>query len=488
MAQLLKYLKADVDVDSLHTQNKWTLVRYFVALGKVMGTLCIIFGCIPLCGYLFEIEPLYRPLEKGPATHPSTAILIVLLGLCIRRKSWGRSNLAYSCIIWVVILLSALRLIELAVGRPLLIDTLPFYQISLSEAAQGKQNAQGWNTALMLLLLSLALFFRGNSQLITSQILAVISLIFPAIALTGYAYGFQSFFGDMSLMTLTSGYCMGIGTLSLTAKTGAIRVLLSPYVGGRLGRYQLVFGWLIPFMLGFLLVKALFFQPEGQLVGLYVVMVCWFIAMLVTATAMVHENIDSRRRVAEKALLKASMQDELTSIPNRRCFMEQAQKEFHRAKRKRGELWLLLLDIDHFKQVNDRAGHPVGDKVIKCLAALIQRNARISDCYCRLGGEEFALLLLDTNAYGAMQVAERIRTEFEQEIIPGFSQIYGAVTVSIGIASNNLAVDTIETLISRADEALYSAKQTGRNQALFYEFKNPSLDVLQLNSFAVSRI
>jgi diguanylate cyclase len=132
-----------------------------------------------------------------------------------------------------------------------------------------------------------------------------------------------------------------------------------------------------------------------------------------------------------------------------------------------GKHSLLMLDIDHFKKVNDTFGHLFGDKVIKAVAMVLKKNTKGKDLAARFGGEEFIVLLPDTGIEGARVVAENIRQTIEGASIinPNNKQIVSKVTISIGM-TEMLEEDDFEMMVVRADKALYAAKENGRNQVV----------------------
>lgn len=160
-----------------------------------------------------------------------------------------------------------------------------------------------------------------------------------------------------------------------------------------------------------------------------------------------------------------SMTDELTGIANRRAFVEAATVAFDQAQRYRRPLALLMMDVDHFKRINDTYGHPAGDAALRAVAVELRRAARLADTPGRLGGEEFALLLPETSAREAMVVAERVRRNVAAlTVTHGDSKI--TFTCSIGVADLTREVPGIDGLLSVADEALYRAKTQGRDQVV----------------------
>jgi diguanylate cyclase (GGDEF)-like protein len=157
--------------------------------------------------------------------------------------------------------------------------------------------------------------------------------------------------------------------------------------------------------------------------------------------------------------------DELTSIPNRRVFKEALTHEIQRAKRYETPLSLTLFDLDRFKRVNDTHGHPAGDRVLVAATRAAERNLRESDVFARVGGEEFAVLLPNTNEEGAYEFAERLRAAL-QAISPLALGVDTQITASFGVVEFDRGSNdpTGEKLIAAADAALYNAKWLGRNR------------------------
>ncbi len=160
-----------------------------------------------------------------------------------------------------------------------------------------------------------------------------------------------------------------------------------------------------------------------------------------------------------------SMTDSLTGIFNRRHFFALAERDFQRASRFGRPLSAIMLDIDHFKAVNDTHGHAVGDQVILAVAKLCRTSIRAIDILGRYGGEEFVFILPETDANGARQLAERLRQGLAT--VPITTQAGPLeVTASLGVASNLVKVEDVTSLIANADAALYAAKEGGRNRVV----------------------
>jgi diguanylate cyclase (GGDEF)-like protein len=169
-----------------------------------------------------------------------------------------------------------------------------------------------------------------------------------------------------------------------------------------------------------------------------------------------------RLAVSERKLTLRALTDPLTGVFNRRTFLDLSNKEAARAQRRGSLTSVFMIDIDHFKRINDTYGHPVGDLVIKALAETATKGLRPTDILARYGGEEFVITLPETDADVAHRVAERLRAALERLVVPSEG---GEVrfTVSIGVATFATGV-SIALAMERADHALYRAKEGGRNR------------------------
>ncbi|WP_252180359.1 GGDEF domain-containing protein [Endozoicomonas sp. 4G] len=156
--------------------------------------------------------------------------------------------------------------------------------------------------------------------------------------------------------------------------------------------------------------------------------------------------------------LQASL-DSLTGLLNRRAFINEASEVLHRPNPKQPQSCLIFMDIDDFKQINDRFGHPAGDKVLSDLARRMQKELRQQDLIARYGGEEFVVLLPHTDAVKGVLVAERLRKSallYNEGPVP--------LSISLGIAATGPQTDTVDKLLKEADDALYQAKHSGKNR------------------------
>jgi diguanylate cyclase (GGDEF)-like protein len=189
-------------------------------------------------------------------------------------------------------------------------------------------------------------------------------------------------------------------------------------------------------------------------------------------TARLRRRLDHARQIQRldaevRRLHELSVTDGLTQLANHRHFQERLHEEFRRAQRYDDPLALILLDVDHFKQLNDTYGHQFGDEVLRAFADCLRRAVRETDFVARYGGEEFAVLLPKTHLGGALTVAERIARALHHLRL---GQQRVAVTASLGISSYpSRTVTTPEHLIRTADDALYRSKHEGRNKISLHQ-------------------
>ncbi len=177
-----------------------------------------------------------------------------------------------------------------------------------------------------------------------------------------------------------------------------------------------------------------------------------------------------RRRRAEKrvnVLQAESTTDPLTGVGNRRWLEIEMKQRIAQLRRQNAPFSTLLVDIDHFKAINDRLGHDAGDAVLIAVAKELRNTLRDMDVICRVGGEEFVIVLPGTNADAAASASERLRTIIEQTNFT-FQDKFIPITISIGLTASHI-MDTKDSMLKRADEALYAAKRAGRNRCFIMD-------------------
>ncbi len=222
---------------------------------------------------------------------------------------------------------------------------------------------------------------------------------------------------------------------------------------------------------------------EAYMLHIAIMMVAWVLGL--SASYMIElysrNNFENKIEIMQihDELKELSHRDYLTNLYNRRYFNEIAQDFMKMAKRKSQHLSVILLDIDKFKNINDTYGHTIGDEVIKSLASLLEEHTRESDIVSRFGGEEFAILLLDTDKDKASTIAEKLRIVVENIDIKIADDKYIKFTISLGVDCINIKKDNdISESLDRADNALYRAKKSGRNRVVV-NFKESSPDLFE---------
>ncbi len=273
----------------------------------------------------------------------------------------------------------------------------------------------------------------------------------PALAKLRFTAAVVAVAGALAM--LERGYLVGIA--------GLVAVLLSgPYIAID-GRDLLVMNALP-------LAATAAIMAAAGLDSFTVVNATVFILLAVAVSLMLARVFEATNRKAfalEQELSKEARTDALTGLRNRRALEEAASAELKRAARSAAPLAVIVCDIDHFKAINDRDGHDAGDRVIRAVAAHLTLVARESDALGRWGGEEFLVILPDSDETAAVALAERMRVEIESATMP--IPDGARVTISLGVAalpSGGVDAWAWDRLVQRADRAMYRAKKAGRNR------------------------
>ena len=212
-------------------------------------------------------------------------------------------------------------------------------------------------------------------------------------------------------------------------------------------------------------------KVERALIIQLVLLVVLGLAATATLVGIIYlftRKLMKRLYAANKKIAVLAITDELTNLYNRRYFHDQLDEEFNRAKRYKHHLSCIMIDVDHFKRINDTHGHPNGDLILKRLSALIADTCRDTDTLARYGGEEFIVLLPETDKNGAVLAAGKTRRLVENELITISNKTKLSVTISLGVSclspSELRSAESSYQIISLADQALYKAKENGRNR------------------------
>ena len=262
---------------------------------------------------------------------------------------------------------------------------------------------------------------------------------------------------------------VGIALQILAAFT--IRRLIWSLPSGRVrARWRFLLGFVVVFVAGYLTYLLLFHGRHHEASDLIVPGMFFFGACFVLLVARL--SLGTARDLLRMQQLEGeAITDELTGLHNRRSFNRVWKAELARAQRHRLPVSVLLLDIDHFKSINDACGHKTGDDVLAAIGRLLMQTVRASDVTARYGGEEFAVIAPHTPPEAAQGLAEKLRRTVELHAYKSLGERNPErkVTVSIGVAGCANAADGCEGMFERADQALYAAKHAGRNRVMVFQ-------------------
>ncbi len=264
-------------------------------------------------------------------------------------------------------------------------------------------------------------------------------------------------------MNLLIAMMLSLGCFFLLVSLFPVAKIIShPGAKGVENYWRLLIVLIFLFLCGYLAYTSFFWWSYSRLIDLIVPTIFFFGAVFVLlVTSLALKTAQELQHTFQ--LEHASITDSLLGIYNRSYLDRRLLEEFSSARRYGHELSVLMIDIDHFKAVNDNWGHQVGDQVLQNVTRMIKSRLRETDILCRYGGEEFFLILPHTSGSAAMVKAEQIRSEIE-----GGKDYPQALTVSIGVAAVTSQISSAEDLAWQADMALYRAKQAGRNRTEFF--------------------
>ncbi len=427
----------------------------------IIGGLAALVGsAVLIAGWGLGVGALKSVLPGLATMKANTALGITALGAGLAlTASGGRLSGLGRLAAGAALVLASVTLAEYAFGWNAGIDQLIF--IDRGPVPHPGRPALGTSVSMVLFGVALLVVRRPGLHVVKSVAGVAGSLIAWA-AVTGYVFGAEGlqsvpFFSTVAVHTAVVTLLLGLGVLAAEPTFWPIRTALERSSGGVICRWLLPTAILAPPALGWLLGRAAMFSiyPDGFRWSLYSAVASlgsvWLIMMLASRiTAM-----DAERAAAAEL----SRHDALTGLANRRAFDDFLMESFSLARRYRHALSLILLDIDRFKSYNDSYGHPAGDELLRRLGELLRSVARESDLVARIGGEEFAFVLPETDLAGAETLAERVRQEVERS-----AAFRRPVTVSLGIAAIGQETSGVSMLVHDCDVALYEAKGAGRNR------------------------
>jgi diguanylate cyclase (GGDEF)-like protein len=476
-------------VDSLHTRAT-----------RLAATVAMIGGISVLIGWMLDISVLKRVLPGLVTMKANTALAFALAGLSLWHASPERPSTKAVRISAIsafgTLLIGLLSLLEYVGGSGINIDELLIRENTMLPGDIPGRMAL--LTAVNFILVGTALLLLHLRRTVTIiHVLALLTSIIAGSGLLGYAYGTEELyrikhtFTAMALHTSVIFLVIAYGIANARADFPFRRIMTGTGMTATATRQLLWAALLFPLVTGWLVMAGYRASLFGETLAISVfaaanmstlaLLVMWNSSQLFKAERLRKQAEDELRNheiqleatvarrtdelhKANAALAQQARYDYLTGLCTRRYFIELAETEWSRAKRFENNLSVLVLDLDYFKRINDTHGHQCGDTVLMELGALLRKALRDIDIVGRMGGEEFAVVLPQTNLEKAVDTAERIRLLllFTGIVIePGTSL---TCTTSIGVATLCADDKDIAQLLHRADIALYEAKGSGRNR------------------------
>ena len=414
-------------------------------------------GAIVIAGWIFGYSPLKTVFPGLVSMKPNTAIGFMVAALALYLAYQRKHRTLQGICAWVVLLMGLVTLIEYIWGADAGIDQLLFRD-PVQTMFPGRMAPI---TAFNFLLIGSMLYpsrFRASQKVGDTLVLVV--CFGSTFAIVGYLYGVPLLYGSIryTAMAIHTGFAflvLSLGFLFIQKDRGLVRVFQADTAGGIVARRLVPPAIFIPIVVGAVFNRFNF----GQLrLGIAFIVVC-NVSLVVAAIWSLARALD-KSEIKRGMAQRASEVDALTGIHNRRYFDHRLRSEIQRCVRHSRVSCLILFDIDHFKSLNDRFGHPFGDEVLQTIAQACGKGLRATDVICRYGGEEFAIIAAETRGVDAMVLARKIRTLVELLI---FEKVPVRVTISLGVTQIGGEMSSSEAAIAAADQALYAAKNLGRN-------------------------
>ena len=435
-----------------------------------------------LVGWQFDSSTLKSVLPGRVAMNPLTAVCFALSAAALltwREDERGRRDRYCAGLGLMVAACGLVLLFGYLSGLHLHIDAVLFS--ARLQGSGGQPNRMAPNTAFNFILVGGALTALPSGRVALAQQLALGCGLVAFVALVGYAYSATSLlqvaaYIPMAVHTAALFLVVAIAIACATPAHGIVAFVTRGTPGGHVVRRMLPGVLLGPPALGWL-------RLQGELLGLYgpatgvAFLVGAMVAMglaLTWATARAVDLGDLERRRSAEMIQRLAHFDHLTNLPNRMLFEDRLRRAVARAHRAGATVALLFLDLDGFKQVNDRLGHDAGDQVLREAARRIQTALRTVDTAARLGGDEFTVILEQiTNAEGIQTVAQRLLRLLSASYAIAGSEAHLSASVGVSVYPSDSLMPS--ELVSFADAAMYRAKRAGKNQVVFHE---PSPDAV----------
>ena len=394
-------------------------------------------------------------------THPMTALLIVMLSVGLLHYRIGQATPSWRYVIG-----------SIALGMTLfnLVQPDMVYNAFLPWSATA-DSRMGQDTSVMLAILFSSVIVRRRFGRVGMG-LALTAVILLCFSFMGHSYDVHYLDGQMALTTMIALVPATFAVLSLYAHYPTLRPLLVSDENGMRTRMMVMIGFVVPWLGGIALYHG-FGVPERDFPAEAIVLSAVVCSMICTSvySGITHERSDRLRRLAERRLAFAALHDQLTGILNRAGINEVLGRSWARFRRSGHTAAVVLMDLDHFKSINDTYGHPAGDSVLAAVKSALAPNLRHSDVIGRWGGEEFVILLDGADKAAIEAICERLRQAMKR--LPTFIAredgegiVPFAVSASFGASVFHASDRGFSDALRRADLALYDAKAGGRDRVM----------------------
>lgn len=434
----------------------------------VAGLAAVSVAIAALVGWTLDIELLKTVLPGHATMKANTALGLLMSGLALLCSLSARplASDASTGLSVAVLLLGSAVLLEYGSGIETGLDTFLFDDPGARAEGRIPGRMSQISAVAFVLLGWRGLEARRMERVWLGQALALVLVAIGLFAISAYGYAMgtgarEAPFNPISIHTAVLLLWLGLGWLASQPELGLMRVLSSDSFGGELARRTLLPALIIPAVLSYLaqLLRTADLVSEGATITLLAVSSGVAVAAMIWWAGALLDRVERQRRRAEQ-LRDSAHTDALTGLGNRRAFDDALARLLQRRRDEGLAFSLLLLDLDHFKSYNDSFGHPAGDEALRQTGRLLPLALRPGDIATRYGGEEFAVLLPGARGADALMVAERIVADIRNGL-----WLHRAVTASIGVAETRADEDAA-SLVARADQALYAAKQGGRDRAV----------------------
>ncbi|WP_417250717.1 GGDEF domain-containing protein [Celeribacter sp.] len=436
----------------------FTPVLYAIGIRRVLTVFCLMFTIV-----YFETAVtnnwLYVFEEFRNAPHILSAISALFYAIALFGggvfKRQSRVRRMFFCFALAVPLL---RIAEMAFFPS---EPLSRFAEQLFGLEQADDVYMSLSTCLSFVCLSLGALLRQQWSFV-AYVLTLMGTFVPSISLIAYVYNTGAA-GGVAISTAVVINLLGLTQLLVFVRAPFLRHIFAGSEWGNFVRRQLAFVSVGVLILG--AVTRIFFPTSSHAPEVLTAGTVWFFVLFVLITGPRYERTDHARRMLERELERQARIDPLTGLLNRRAVRSLVQSDRDRCGEAPEGVGIILADIDHFKRVNDTAGHEAGDAVLCNVAKVLRANVRGADILARWGGEEFLLLLPGADLHQTVKIAEALRTAVETSVVWTEGDKVHPITLSLGVSMfASDGAHSLEQAIQMADTALYAAKEHGRNR------------------------